>query len=72
MFRLRFRLIFAVPGVLSLVYACHASITLCARKQDLKLERDPKGRERLAYKKDGWKFCTFEGHRVHYLQAGST
>ncbi len=38
--------------------------------QDLKLERDNKGRERLAYRKEGWKFCTFEGHRTHYLQAG--
>ncbi|KAK9844137.1 hypothetical protein WJX81_005602 [Elliptochloris bilobata] len=39
--------------------------------EDLQLERDTKGRERLAYKRDGWKFTKFEGHRVHYLQAGS-
>ena len=39
--------------------------------QDVKLERDSKGRERLAYKKDGWKYWKFDGHRVHYLQAGA-
>ena len=38
--------------------------------QELKLERDNKGRERLAYRKEGWKFCNFEGHRTHYLKAG--
>ena len=38
--------------------------------QELILERDPAGLERLKFQSQGWKFWEWSGHKIHYVQAG--
>uniref|UniRef100_A0A7S0D5A7 AB hydrolase-1 domain-containing protein n=1 Tax=Amorphochlora amoebiformis TaxID=1561963 RepID=A0A7S0D5A7_9EUKA len=41
-----------------------------AVRDSLEVEVDSKGRERLAFKEDGWKTWNWKGHNINYIQSG--
>lgn len=42
------------------------------RYVDPGLELDANGKSRIPYRPQGWNFWTWQGHKVHYLQAGDS
>ena len=55
----------------SLMHHVRSCSYLLCSLQDPGLELDANGKSRIPYRPQGWNFWTWQGHKVHYLQAGA-